>query len=122
MILEFDESGVIGKFKASGSLEKGKEYTIDLLKKVVTNRVREAWIFGSYARNEEAPKSDLDIILIVDTKKKFHNRIDDFEDLYTIISPDIDVLVYTPEEFISGLALTDNGFWKNVKKDGVRIL
>lgn len=59
-----------------------------------------AILFGSYARGEADEYSDIDLIIIAESKRPFVERFKDFSDLWKV-SPikAIDVLVYTPTEF-----------------------
>ena len=62
-----------------------------------------AILFGSSAREEADRWSDIDLIVIKRTDRRFLDRLADIID---IIQPDfaLDVLVYTPEEFERMLA------------------
>jgi len=57
-----------------------------------------AILFGSSARNQADQWSDVDLIVIKKTDRRFLDRLADVID---VIQPDfaLDVLVYTPEEF-----------------------
>jgi len=71
---------------------------ISKLKSRLQSRVIKAFLFGSFAVDKHKPDSDIDIVLVVDTSKKFTERALDFLDLFDVY-PQIDILVYTPEEF-----------------------
>ncbi len=60
--------------------------------------VRKAILFGSLARGDVTASSDIDLILVMDTTKRFVDRLDD---IIRALRPRVglDVLVYTPEEF-----------------------
>ena len=60
--------------------------------------VRRALLFGSLARGEVRGRSDLDLIVIVDTAAPFAERCARF---YAALEPRVgtDLLVYTPSEF-----------------------
>lgn len=63
--------------------------------------VLRAIVFGSFARGDVSRHSDLDIIIIQDTDKRFLDR---YDDLLSAISAavhgrDVDLLIYTPQEF-----------------------
>jgi len=61
--------------------------------------VRKAILFGSYAGSSETKRSDLDIMIILDTKKRFFSRYDEFNEIFELIKDKaIDLLIYTPEE------------------------
>jgi len=57
-----------------------------------------AILFGSAARGDVDRWSDVDLIVIKQTDRRFLDRL---KDVYEAIEPDfaLDVLVYTPEEF-----------------------
>lgn len=63
-----------------------------------TYDAEKAILFGSAARGETDPWSDIDLIVIKQTDKRFLDRL---EEVIDAIQPDFafDVLVYTPEEF-----------------------
>ena len=60
--------------------------------------VRRAILFGSLARGDVGGRSDLDLILIVDSQARFPERCRRF---YETLEPRVgmDILVYTPDEF-----------------------
>lgn len=55
-------------------------------------------LFGSTASQRRDPNSDLDLVVIKDTTKRFYDRIGD---VLRLVKPReaVDVLVYTPEEY-----------------------
>lgn len=54
-------------------------------------------LFGSGGREELGLFSDIDLIVIIPSNKKFIERI---EEIYMKLQPsEIDLLIYTPEEF-----------------------
>lgn len=60
---------------------------------------RAAYVFGSWARGESDPYSDIDVIVVAPSG---HPPVDRFKDyLPAIVSADtgVDMFVYTPEEF-----------------------
>jgi predicted nucleotidyltransferase len=62
--------------------------------------VLKAIVFGSVARGEPSPRSDLDLILIQRTEKRFLDRYEGLEtDLHEAFPHAvIEALIYTPEE------------------------
>ena len=60
--------------------------------------IKRAILFGSAARGDVAGASDIDLILVKDTEKRFVDRL---EEAILALEPRVglDVLVYTPEEF-----------------------
>ena len=79
--------------------------TIDKIKSILTpifekHGVQKAVVFGSFARKTESRKSDLDLLIIVESNRRFFERHEMFEDIFYLIQgPAIDMLIYTPEEF-----------------------
>lgn len=59
---------------------------------------RKVILFGSLARGDVGPWSDIDLILVKETDRRFLDRLDEF---YRAVLPKtaVDVLVYTPAEF-----------------------
>ncbi len=55
-------------------------------------------LFGSLARGNVRSYSDIDLIVVKETNKRFLDRLDD---AYRAIAPGVglDLLIYTPEEF-----------------------
>ena len=55
-------------------------------------------LFGSRARGDSDKLSDLDLVVIMHTEKRFLDRL---KDVYEAVMPDfaMDALVYTPEEY-----------------------
>ncbi len=60
--------------------------------------VQKAILFGSLARGDVTRSSDIDLILVKETPKRFVDRI---EEVLCELRPTVglDVLVYTPQEF-----------------------
>lgn len=63
-------------------------------------RVRRAIVFGSWARGDVSRHSDLDLILIQETEKRFLDRYDNLLGpiMQAVPGRDVDVLIYTPQE------------------------
>jgi uncharacterized protein len=57
-----------------------------------------AIVFGSVARGEADAWSDLDLLIVADTRRPFFERFKDFAGIYDVW-PRLDLLVYTPDEF-----------------------
>ena len=73
-------------------------------------------LFGSWCRDEEDKYSDVDIIVIYETKKRFLDRL---EELYLMwdIPIAFDILAYTPEEFEKMLK-EKNPFINKINREG----
>ena len=76
----------------------------------------EVYIFGSVARGTANPSSDIDLILVCNTKTPFVARPLEYKNLYDHF-PRLDLLVYTPVEFEILINSDGSGFWDSIKKD-----
>lgn len=78
--------------------------TVHNLKRTLTplfekQGVLKAVVFGSFARKTQSRKSDLDLLIIVETNRRFFDRYESFNEIFDLIrGPAIDLLIYTPEE------------------------
>ena len=79
-----------------------------------------AIVFGSYARGDADRYSDLDLIIVAQTDKKFMRRGEDFEDVQAAWGRAMDMLVYTPEE-LEQLLREERGFIIKALEEGVTI-
>lgn len=55
-------------------------------------------LFGSRARGEADEQSDVDLIIVYRTEKRFLDRLDELYALWDLPLA-VDILAYTPEEF-----------------------
>ena len=66
-------------------------------------QVQKVILFGSWARNEASRHSDIDLIIVQDTEKRFFDRYEGI--LYDLNraskSGPVEILIYTPEELRS---------------------
>lgn len=96
-------------------------YTNDNIN-VLVDKIKRAYkpemimIFGSRARGDVNPDSDLDLLIVKKTKKRpIQRRID----VRKVLSTDmpVDVLVYTPDEF-EALRQSGSAFLKTLSEEG----
>lgn len=64
------------------------------------HRIARAIVFGSLARGEASRRSDLDLIVVMDTEQRFLDRYDVLLAPLARAFPErmLDLLIYTPEE------------------------
>lgn len=70
-----------------------------LLNAIKLYQPRLAILFGSQARGDADPTSDVDLILVKDTPDNFFDRLKKFALMLPDNTPRVDALIYTPEEF-----------------------
>jgi len=87
---------------------------IECLKKYSPEKII---LFGSYARGEEDEYSDLDFVIIKNTKKRFIERLIEVAKLIDNELGSVDIFVYTPEEF-QKMVESGNPFIERVIKEG----
>jgi predicted nucleotidyltransferase len=82
--------------------------------------VLRAVVFGSLASGDATRRSDLDLIVVVSTNKRFLDRYDDLLSEISLAVPgrDVDLLIYTPEE-LDGM--TERPFVRKALQQGVTI-
>ena len=79
--------------------------------------IRKAILFGSQAREEATRHSDIDLILVQETDKRFFERYDGilYEINKIVASGAVDLLIYTPAEL---KAISHRKFIKRALEDG----
>lgn len=61
--------------------------------------VHKAIVFGSLSRGAGSRKSDVDLLIVVETGERFFKRYDRFEEIYAKLKGrSVDLLIYTPAE------------------------
>jgi len=99
------------KQKLSRELER-------IVSRIIELGVKKIILFGSVATGNISFDSDIDLIIIKETNKRFLKRL---EEVYAHIEPRtaIDILVYTPKEFEQ--LLSESGFVQEAVKKGTVI-
>ena len=95
-------------------LDTLKERLYPLLQKY---KIEKAIPFGSLARNEASRHSDIDLILVQKTDRRFLDRYDGLLASFSQALPewDVDILIYTPEELAQ---ISDRRFIQQALKEG----
>jgi predicted nucleotidyltransferase len=61
--------------------------------------VHKAVVFGSLSKGAGSRKSDVDLLIVVETEERFFKRYDRFDEIYAKLKGrSVDLLIYTPEE------------------------
>lgn len=100
--------------------------TLDVIREALTpaleaSDVQRAIVFGSYARGDADEYSDLDLIIIAETDKRFLQRHKDYRPVFRSWDPwgkSLDLLIYTPEE-IDSMQSRKNPFICSALQEGV---
>lgn len=91
------------------------------LRQMLIGRVHSVWLFGSLARGEARPDSDIDIFIVTDTELPFHKRGSLFDDLRDF-NINIEPLVYTPAEWLRLISDPTVGFWQSAVREMVQLV
>ncbi|GIW40332.1 MAG: hypothetical protein KatS3mg076_0909 [Candidatus Binatia bacterium] len=89
----------------------------ELCRRLVALGAERIYLFGSWARGEADEDSDVDLVVIQETRLPFFERL---REVARRLEPDwnADILVYTPEEFRSMLE-RGNALAETVMEEGV---
>jgi uncharacterized protein len=80
------------------------------------NKVKQVILFGSAARHTETRKSDLDLLIVVESDRRFFDRFEAFDEMHALFKGrQLDLLIYTPEELNR---MSDRPFIRSVLKEG----
>lgn len=95
------------------NLEEIKKMLSPIFKKY---KIKRAIVFGSYAKGEESSRSDLDLVLIQDTDKRFFDRYEGiYSEILNKIGGELDLLIYTPNELEK---IAHRKFIRHIIKEG----
>jgi len=83
------------------------------------NGVIKAVLFGSFSRETGTRKSDLDLMIVKDTARRFFDRYEEFDGIHDIIRDRaVDMLIYTPEELRN---ISHRPFVRKMLEEGITI-
>jgi len=85
----------------------------------VENKIKKAVLFGSFSKRSQTRKSDLDLMIITETDKRFFDRYEQFDKIHEIINDRaVDMLIYTTSELSS---ISHRPFIKRILLEGETI-
>jgi predicted nucleotidyltransferase len=92
-------------------------FNLDRIRKILSEKkVCKAILFGSAASGRDTRKSDLDLLIVHETSKRFFDRFDEFDEIYDVMKGRaVDLLIYTPEEL---QAISYRPFIKRIFEEG----
>jgi len=104
-------------------LSGGPRFALEDVRRVVSEAcAREgaklAILFGSYARDDADAWSDVDLLIVCETRYPFVERFRSFLDVLDAF-PGADLLVYTPAEFAE--LRSRRGFLERAEREGIRL-
>lgn len=110
-------SSSLVKYKSNFALtEKRLSEVLKNIKQKLEGKVNAIYVFGSASTGEYTESSDIDLIIIDDkAKNPFIQRALNYPEVFDIY-PNVDLLVYTQQEFDEQMANSKLGFWKSVKE------
>ena len=80
----------------SAEIDKIRDKLVPFLK---TTKASKTILFGSMAAGTGTRKSDVDLMIIEETDKRFFDRYNDYAPIQHILSDrSVDILIYTPDE------------------------
>ncbi len=83
------------------------------------NKIKKAVLFGSFSKSSQTRKSDLDLMIITETDKRFFDRYEQFDKIHEIINDRaVDMLIYTAGELSS---ISHRPFIKRILSEGETI-
>lgn len=92
----------------------------DIIQNIIRNYTpQKIVLFGSYARGEAHEGSDIDLMLIKETSKRFIDRIADVIKLNNTLIP-LEPLVYSPFEFET-MKKEKRNFIMTIEEEGIEI-
>lgn len=94
-------------------IERVKDLLLPVFKRKKTKKV---YLFGSLSKGTQTKRSDIDLMIIAETDKRFFERYDDYESIQRILSDrSVDMLIYTPKELTE---IAHRVFIKRILEEG----
>ena len=102
------------KTESYNEIDHIKKLLLPVFKQTNTEKV---YLFGSLARGTQTRKSDIDLMIICQTNKRFFDRFEDYEKIHKILSDrSVDMLIYTNDELSK---ISHRAFIKGILEEGV---
>ncbi len=89
------------------------------LKRRLPADVKAAYLFGSYATRNAHDLSDIDLIVVYETRRAWPERFVDFPKVLAL--GNVDLLAYTPDEYTQ-LQRFPSAFWRELKKTAIPLV
>ena len=102
---------------------RGYETKIPEIKEKIVKKLKPEKIilFGSYAWGKPAEDSDVDLLIVKNSRKKKIDRIREVREIISDSDVPVDVLVYTPDEIKKSINESGNLFIEDIIRNGKTI-
>jgi len=81
--------------------------------------VEKVIVFGSYARGTQTRRSDIDLLVVMKTDKRYFDRYDDLRPVFDALQGHaVEILIHTPEELERN---KERPFMRTILAEGVTI-
>lgn len=114
-------TSILRKYSRDPLFGFSREEAILYLQNALNGRCLEAYLYGSFARDQLDAGSDIDCIIVADSEVGFTDRADDFVDLRRRL-PSLEIFVYTKAEFDKLMGDPTMGFWQSICSEMMQIL
>ncbi len=102
--------------RAENDIKKIREALLPVFKNTGAKKVV---LFGSFSRGSQTKRSDLDLMIITETDKRFFERYEQFDRIHDIINDRaVDMLIYTADELSR---ISHRPFIKQILSEGETI-
>ena len=93
---------------------------VALCEQFCLHQVLRAIVFGSFARGDQSRRSDIDLLLIMNTDARYFDRYDYiYAEVAALLEPyAVDLLIYTEAEWIE---ISTRKFFQTIIREGVII-
>lgn len=108
------------------SVSEGTEVTLDALLNELSGALRARlgarfvglWLYGSHARGDAGPESDIDVVLLLRSMERPGQEIDHIADILAELNLKHGVLISVLPIKAGDLGRFDGPFWRNVRREG----
>lgn len=93
----------------------------DGLRRRLGDRFAGLWLYGSQARGDASPESDIDLVLLLRGMERPGQEIDRIVDLLAELNLKYQVLISVLPLEEGALENAQGAFWRNVRREGVAV-
>jgi predicted nucleotidyltransferase len=93
----------------------------DGVRRRLGDRFAGLWLYGSQARGDAGPESDIDLILLLRGMERPGQEIDRILDLLTELNLKYQVLISVLPLEAGAFEQAQGAFWRNVRREGIAV-